>query len=646
MPEANGRARLSPSSGSGAPVRRTYGVKVVRGPVVKLPTHRLKCEDEDELFALAASLDRPLAADLFCGAGGLSLGLQDAGFDLVVGVDTDPCALETHASLFPGLSLDRDLLSDESVEEVIRILSRLDLSLLAGGPPCQPFSRAGRSKIRSLVEAGSREAHDERSELWEAFVEIVEAVEPPAVLLENVPDMALGDDMVVLRTIIDRFEAMGYSVHVRLLDAWRYGVPQHRQRLIVVALADGCDFAWPKERKKTVSVWDAIGDLPPVKGGWRPSAGADGFLAYRRDPRHWFQKKARAGRRGEARQRVYDHITRPVRPDDAEAFGLMRPGSTYADLEPRFKRYRDDIFDDKYKRLHPGELSRTITAHISRDGYWYIHPSQQRTLTVREAARLQTFPDRVRFAGPPSAAFRQIGNAVPPLLAEAVGRQILRALDEPAPVGFGRFLVSEELAAWYEDEGCQRRPWLDGAAAWHVVMGELTLSRAPDQTISQLWPKLTRFSRPEDVVDGVVHIRKVLSDFGRGDRVTPLVEAANWFISNPADLKSSDGLHRAPRVTAKIASLAGLCALGEDQVIASGPVLRCAARFWGSEVDRVNRNSHGRMAVALMVGGGELAREAHLGLIELADGLCRPVDPHCDECPLASWCAYRSSKRR
>ena len=103
-----------------------------------------------------------------------------------------------------------------------------------------------------------------------------------------------------------------------------------------------------------------------------------------------------------------------MREDDERAFQLMDAKTRYSDLPEDMRRYRDDIFDDKYKRLDENELSRTITAHIAKDGYWYIHPRQNRTLTVREAARLQTFPDRFRFAGPPSAAFRQIGNAVPP----------------------------------------------------------------------------------------------------------------------------------------------------------------------------------------------------------------------------------------
>ncbi len=123
--------------------------------------------------------------------------------------------------------------------------------------------------------------------------------------------------------------------------------------------------------------------------------------------------------------KLFDHITRPVRDDDAKAFAVMDSTTKYSDLPDDVKRYRDDIFDDKYKRLGENELSRTITAHIAKDGYWYIHPRQGRTLTVREAARLQTFPDWYRFAGPPSAAFKQIGNAVPPFLGLHLGQQII-----------------------------------------------------------------------------------------------------------------------------------------------------------------------------------------------------------------------------
>ena len=110
------------------------------------------------------------------------------------------------------------------------------------------------------------------------------------------------------------------------------------------------------------------------------------------------------------------------------AFEHLDTKTRYSDLPEELKRYRDDIFDDKYKRLDADDLSRTITAHIAKDGYWYIHPEQNRTLTVREAARIQTFPDHFRFAGAPTAAFRQIGNAVPPRLGRAIGAAVAEVL--------------------------------------------------------------------------------------------------------------------------------------------------------------------------------------------------------------------------
>ena len=163
---------------------------------------------------------------------------------------------------------------------------------------------------------------------------------------------------------------------------------------------------------------------------------------------------------------MFDHITRPVREDDERAFqldGRRRPGTPTCPTE--MKRYRDDIFDDKYKRLDENGLSRTITAHIAKDGYWYIHPRQNRTLTVREAARLQTFPDWFRFAGPPSAAFRQIGNAVPPALARAPRPGGPRQPGcTPRPAGPSTQEIAGLLADWFESltggrcRGCARRP--------------------------------------------------------------------------------------------------------------------------------------------------------------------------------------------
>ncbi len=251
---------------------REYKVKLVRGPFVRLDPHPLACAAEDELVALTATLERPLAADLFCGAGGLSLGLSEAGFDVVLGVDQDDEALETHRAHHPGMSVNWDLADPDTVVRTADLITRAGIDLVAGGPPCQPFSRAGRSMIRDLVRTGRRHDHDRRRDLWESFLQVVELSTPRAVIMENVPDMALDRGMVILRAMIERLEDLGYNVEERVIDTSRHGVPQYRHRLILVALAGGLAFRWPAESGK-VSVENAIGDLPGVEGGWRPDNG-------------------------------------------------------------------------------------------------------------------------------------------------------------------------------------------------------------------------------------------------------------------------------------------------------------------------------------------------------------------------------------
>src|SRR6266516_2835709 len=417
--------------------KRQPGVKLVRGPFVRLPPHPEACPSGEALVSFAQSLRAQdpglmLAADLFSGAGGLSLGLEQAGVRVVLAVDHDPEAAETHAHHFGGLALDWDLAEPTIVEKVAELICSAGIDVLAGGPPCQPVSRASLSGIRDRVRQGLRDPHDQRRDLWRSFLEVARLCRPRAVVMENVPDMALDREMFILRSMVLELEQLGYAVEERLVDTSQYGVPQFRQRLILVAIADGARFWWPPADENVEKVSSAISDLPPVAGGWRAPGGADGWQAYR-GPRTRFQRSMRLGVPPVQSDRVYDHITRPVRADDELAFDLMDVGTLYSDLPEEYKRYRDDIFDDKYKRLDEHDLSRTITAHIAKDGYWYIHPQQNRTITVREAARLQTFPDGYRFAGPPSAAFRQIGNAVPPALGRAIGQGLTQALAVPVP---------------------------------------------------------------------------------------------------------------------------------------------------------------------------------------------------------------------
>jgi DNA (cytosine-5)-methyltransferase 1 len=342
--------------------------------------------------------------------------MEAAGWTVVAAIDHDERALETHSANFRGLALNVDMFDSTAVEGLIEKLKPSGIDLVAGGPPCQPFSRAGMAKIRSLVRENRRAEHDDRKDLWRAFLRVVTALKPRAVLMENVPDMAIGDDISVVRQIADRLERAGYLVDYRLLDAWRFGVPQHRKRLFLQARSDGIWPQWPDEGDTKVTVRHAIEDLPRLEGGTGALA-----LTYEPSSVSSFVQRLRDGAPVGV---IHDHVTRRVRPDDLEAFKLMTSDTLYSDLPEHLRRYRADIFDDKYKRLDWDEQSRTITAHIAKDGYWYIHPEEHRTLTVREAARIQTFADRFRFSGFRSDAFRQIGNAVPPLLGKAVAQRL------------------------------------------------------------------------------------------------------------------------------------------------------------------------------------------------------------------------------
>ncbi|UOQ61505.1 DNA cytosine methyltransferase [Leucobacter rhizosphaerae] len=459
-----------------------YAVKLERSAPLTLPRHPGAPEDGKftEWCVAEKEAGRPLAVDLFSGAGGLGAGVEAAGWTVVAAVDHDKAALETHRANFRGQALDVDMSDQAQVQALIEKLRPLGIDLVAGGPPCQPFSRAGRAKIRSLIEEGTRDAVDARKELWRSFIDVVTALQPRAVLMENVPDMAIGDDLIVIREIAEILEQAGYIVDYRLLDAWRHGVPQHRKRFILQARRDGAVPAWPSLSDAGPTVRDAIEDLPSLND----TTGAR-ELPYSGEPTSELAKRLRPS---DGSVVIHDHMTRPVRADDREAFALMTSTTLYSDLPERLKRYRSDTFNDKYKRLPWDDLSRTITAHIAKDGYWYIHPGEHRTLTVREAARIQTFPDNFRFAGTRSDAFRQIGNAVPPILGHAVAEMIL-PLDVPQADVALLPAMRDRLTAWAKEQR-ESTWWLypgpEMTAASAVVVALLDIHRLPKEAAASM----------------------------------------------------------------------------------------------------------------------------------------------------------------
>jgi DNA (cytosine-5)-methyltransferase 1 len=385
-----------------------------------------RIDKDDGLACWQQRIDDPnqiIVVDLFSGAGGLSLGFEQAGFFVAAGIDHDESSVMTHAYNFLSKSVQKDISEIEDPKELIRDLDIPRVDVIIGGPPCQGFSRVGRGKLRSVdLEEYYTSVINE---LYQEFIRFVAQLQPLAFVMENVPDMATFNDGDLLRKIKDTFEhQLNYKISYTILDSVYYGVPQRRKRLFIQGNRIGSSINWPAPRLtegEIITVRDAIGDLP-----CRLPPSTDEVLPYHSDDPSEYQKLMRADMLEDQQNVVFDHIIRAVREDDKVIFSLMKEGDRYCDIPEEFQRYRSDIFKDKYWKLYWDEPSWTITAHVRKDSYRYIHPDpdQGRMLSIREFARLQSFPDRFRFCGAPTRRMQQIGNAVPPLLSESIAKEL------------------------------------------------------------------------------------------------------------------------------------------------------------------------------------------------------------------------------
>jgi len=381
--------------------------------------------------------DRPLSfIDLFAAPGGLSLGFEFGGFRSMGAIDFDEHGIETYSYNFPHSKALKGDLRNLSPDAFLREsqISKNYVDLVIGSPPCQGLSVIGRVKISSLIRNGiwelknhnSRFIDDPRNLLYLKFLEYIREIKPKYFVMENVWGIKSYMDGEFLDEMKENFRQIGYDqVSELTLDAVDFGVPQSRKRVFIVGnrLGIPTSFAATIEESvdKPVSVWEAIGDLPPIGS----STGKD-FLNYTEKASNKYQEWCRNGS-----QFVRNHITRKHSERDALTFQSMKPGERWQNLKQEIKDlygYRDDIFRDKFRKLPIDSPSWTITAHLSKDGYAFIHPVENRTITVREAARLQSFPDTFVFLGPRTSQFKQVGNSVPPLLARSLALRIRESL--------------------------------------------------------------------------------------------------------------------------------------------------------------------------------------------------------------------------
>ncbi|MFP2896034.1 DNA cytosine methyltransferase [Corallococcus sp. 4LFB] len=371
------------------------------------------------------------ALSLFSGCGGFCEGVHLAGFDVRTAVEWDKFAAATYRYNFPETRLVegdvRDFLRGSGTKE--RAEHGLDeLDLLFGGPPCQGYSQIGTRKLT-----------DERNDLYLEFVRVLARLKPRAFIMENVPNLLLLNKGHYKHLVLEALRGAGYSnTTVLRVVASDYGVPQERNRVFFIGTHDRFEFPHNMEMfasnalarlrvKRPVTVWEAIGDLPKsvVPSGCVMPYPEEVFSPFQREMRIDFDgsiyssavKKMR-GIQHHEQVELHNHHTKEIQERRLALIALLQAGKK-ADSLP--KAIWDGKRPEKWRRLHPDQPAYTLLANMHRDLSEFVHPSLQRWITVREAARLQSFHDGFVFVGSEWQQLKQIGNAVPPLLALAMG---------------------------------------------------------------------------------------------------------------------------------------------------------------------------------------------------------------------------------
>lgn len=348
--------------------------------------------------------------DLFSGAGGLSRGFMDAGFNVVLGIDADEAALKTFkANHGDAEAMKIDLFNHDNLIQITDYLNKrnLKIDVLVGGPPCQGYSLAG-----------PRNEHDERNTLYEAMVKFAKMTKPKVVVLENVPGLLKLFNGKGAQRIMDDFSDLGYHMKNKILYAPEYGVPQIRKRVFFVGvLPEVGEFNYPDpliNKDNFITCEQAIGDLPSLEN----DLGSE-ECDYPIEPLSVYQEIMRKNS-----DKLYNHLGTKHEEKTVNLIAMVPEGKNYKSLpEPYNTMFK---YNEALTRYHSKKPSLTInTGHRS-----HFHYKWNRIPTVRESARLQSFPDDFIFYGNKSQQYRQVGNAVPPLLGKAVALQVKKILEK------------------------------------------------------------------------------------------------------------------------------------------------------------------------------------------------------------------------
>lgn len=380
---------------------------------------------------------KPTVVDFFCGAGGLSLGFKQNGFKILLANDIEEVCTKTYFLNHPEMKKSQIIHGDiKNVVENIENYVAGEVDVILGGPPCQGFSMANRQRI----------INDPRNVLYKYYVKAVESLKPKFFVMENVKGMLSVAEQV--KEDFHSLQDVDYEVAYHVFNAKDFSVPQNRERLIYIGIRkDICakieklpidiinEIIEYNKKTESYNLMEAIGDLRPlepltIKNATELDTEHSGYKiekVYSNDISAYVEKI----NQGKVSTIIYNHKARYNNDRDIEIFSRMLPGDKsdserIADIMPYTSR--SDIFKDKYFKLKPESICKTITAHMKFDCNMYIHPYQARGLTPREAARVQSYPDDYYFLGAYTKTYMQVGNSVPPLMSRNISRIIKKYL--------------------------------------------------------------------------------------------------------------------------------------------------------------------------------------------------------------------------
>ena len=341
--------------------------------------------------------------DLFSGVGGLSLGFEMAGFKAVIANEYDASIAESYVKNRPHVKMIVNDITQLPIQETFSEY-RGKIDLIVGGPPCQGFSQKGQRKS----------INDERNFLFRYYYEVVALVKPKYFVMENVPNLLTTEDGYFKKEIESLFESIGYKIVADVLNASDFGVPQNRKRAVIIGRLGDYPLNMPKPKTRKVTIWDAISDLAYLESG----EGAE-VQEYRYAPQSEYQRVLRDGS-----ILLHNHVATKHSELALERLRLIPPNKGREVLPP--EHLTKSIYSGTWSRMLKDDISVTITTRFDTPSSGrFTHPFLNRAITVREAARIQSFPDTFVFHGNKTSQMKQVGNAVPPLLAKAIAEVIL-----------------------------------------------------------------------------------------------------------------------------------------------------------------------------------------------------------------------------